>query len=88
MAFLPQFGDVVIHKVHDSATKTPYGVGLFAGPVQFLAVSHSAARDRAAVFARQNRLDLWYTEDAQTYSCVARCRDVMLAGEISEITDQ
>lgn len=71
---LPQLGDVIISKLYDPDSTTPYAVGPFGGPVQYLERTHNLARACADRYARSTRVDVWFTEDGEYYSSVARFR--------------
>jgi hypothetical protein len=73
-ASLPREHDVIVHKTVDPKSENPYGVGIYEGSIQFSAVSEREARNYADRFARMLRVDVWYTEDHQTYSCMSRFR--------------
>ena len=55
-------------------TASPYSVRSHEGPRQLLASSQTEARYYADGVARRHQLDVWYTDDDATFSCLARFR--------------
>lgn len=74
MTPIPQVGDVIVHNTRRAATGSPYSIGIYKEPLQLHACSDNAARRHASSFALQHKVDVWYTEDAQHYSCLGRFR--------------
>ena len=69
---VPRGGDVIIHRqVHSPAV---YVLSRHDGPLQYFDESYDTALAQAKQFARQAKLDVWYTLDELTFERVATHR--------------
>jgi hypothetical protein len=68
----PRPGDIVIHKRQSS--ENPYALSAFQRESQLTYHTYDEAIRQATAFGLMDRVDVWYTEDGQTYSSIARHR--------------
>lgn len=66
----PQRGDVIIRK-HPAGSVTRFILSIRDGQEQLSTDTYEAALTNATTFARQTKVDVWYTEDGQSYRSVA-----------------
>jgi hypothetical protein len=74
---IPQPGDLIIFKLHGPGQDERYGIGPHGSPLQLSEATYDLARRRAIFFAQSLGVDIWYTEDDETYSFVASFADPM-----------
>lgn len=68
----PRPGDIVVHKRHSS--ENAYALSAFQRESQLTYQTYDDAIRQATAFGLMDRVDVWYTEDGQTYLSVARHR--------------
>ena len=68
----PVPGDIIVHKRH--ASGEVYALGVFKRASQFTCQTYAEAMKRATEFAFRDGVDVWYTEDGETYRSLARHR--------------